>query len=141
MQSLVFHFAKQKGFNIMKTDKELLIEALENTREYVIKCFENKDDYYENEEDEIEEELDEDEEYDKDSFYENILDIEFRIDKQLEYNSVDICLTFGGPNIWLDTSCSMLKGYWGSTRESISIPCEISDEIDDYFEDYYMCIK
>ena len=27
MQSLVFHFAKQKGFNIMKTDKELLIEA------------------------------------------------------------------------------------------------------------------
>ena len=125
----------------MKTDKELLIEALENTREYVIKCFENKDDYYENEEDEIEEELDEDEEYDKDSFYENILDIEFRIDKQLEYNSVDICLTFGGPNIWLDTSCSMLKGYWGSTRESISIPCEISDEIDDYCEDYYMCIK
>lgn len=125
----------------MKTDKELLIEALESMREYVIKCFENKDDYYENEEDEIEEELDEDEEYDKASFYEDILDIEFRINKQLEYKSVDICLTFGGPNIWLDTSCAMLKGYWGSTRESIPIPYDISDELDDYFEDYYNCIK
>lgn len=62
--------------------------------------------------------------------------------RQLEYKSVSIMLAFGGPNIYLDTGANYeLIGLWGGTREELYIDGEIVEEIDNYFEDLYECIK
>lgn len=61
---------------------------------------------------------------------------------KLEYKSVSIMLTFGGPNIYLDTGANYeLIGLWGGTREELYLDGEIVEEIDNYFEDLFECMK
>lgn len=110
----------------MNTSKKKLFNALKDMQAYVINSF--KEERKDNEEDE------------EDSFY-DVLDSEFTVGSDLHYKSVNICLCFGGPTILLDTSCARLIGYWGFEEESLPIPYDICDEIDDYFENYYNCTK
>ena len=61
---------------------------------------------------------------------------------KLEYKSVSIMLAFGGPNIYLDTGADYeLIGVWGGTREELYLEGDIVEEIDNYFEDLYECMK
>lgn len=61
---------------------------------------------------------------------------------KLEYKSVSIMLAFGGPNIYLDTGKDYeLIGLWGETREELYLDGDIVEEIDNYFEDVYECMK
>lgn len=61
---------------------------------------------------------------------------------KLEYKSVSIMLAFGGPNIYFDTGADYeLIGVWGGTREELHIEGDIVEEIDNYFEDLYECMK
>ena len=70
-------------------------------------------------------------------YFEDVLDIEYRIDGQLRYKGVSLAVTLGGPNIWVDTWAGEVRGYWGSDRETAWLPREICDEIDAVFEDCY----
>ena len=70
-------------------------------------------------------------------YMDDILDIEFTVDRYRSYKSCEICIGWGGPNIYIDTSDSYVKLYWGSTREKYPIRYSTSEEIDDWAEDYY----
>ena len=56
-----------------------------------------------------------------------------------EYYGAEICVAWGGPNIYIETRDSYVKGYWG---DEVSIPLSYSardaiDEIIDELRLYY----
>ena len=61
---------------------------------------------------------------------------------KLEYKSVCIMLAFGGPNIYLDTGANCeLIGLWGGQREELYLDGDIVEDIDNYFENLFECVK
>lgn len=70
-------------------------------------------------------------------YMDDILDIDFTVNRYKEYTSCSICIGWGGPNIYIDTADAYIKLYWGSTREQYPIRYETRDQIDEWAEDYY----
>lgn len=73
-------------------------------------------------------------------YLDDILDIDFTVNRYKEYQSCSICIGWGGPNIYIDTDDAYIKLYWGSTREQYPIRYETRDEIDEWAEEYFNCI-
>lgn len=72
-------------------------------------------------------------------YFDDVYDIEYRIDGRKEYRSVEVMVAFGGPNIYVDTARQGVFLYWGSTRTEWMLTYNACDEIDDYFEEMYRC--
>lgn len=70
-------------------------------------------------------------------YLDDILDIDFIIDRYKNYKYCSICIGWGGPNIYIDTSDAYVKLYWGSTREQYPISYSSNDAIDVWAEEYY----
>lgn len=73
-------------------------------------------------------------------YLDDILDIDFTVNRYKEYQSCSICIGWGGPNIYIDTDDAYIKLYWGSTREQYPIRYSTRDDIDEWAEDYYNSI-
>lgn len=73
-------------------------------------------------------------------YLDDILDIDFTVNRYKEYQSCLICIGWGGPNIYIDTEDAYIKLYWGSTREQYPIRYATRDDIDEWAEEYYNCI-
>lgn len=73
-------------------------------------------------------------------YFSDVLDCEFTVNMRGEYMGAKVYVTLGGPNIWIDTREGYVKGAWGCDREESWIPCEINDEINEIFSEYYACI-
>lgn len=87
--------------------------------------------------------IDDVEEYEEQNiidYIEGSLDIEFTVNSRKEYQSCNICVGWGGPNIYIDTASAEVQLFWGTTRESYPIYYETRDAIDEYAEEYYNCI-
>lgn len=67
----------------------------------------------------------------------NALDIEYTINSDLSYKAARVLITFGGPNIYIDTNTSRVELYWGSSKAYAYIGYRTRDAIDAYFEDEY----
>lgn len=63
------------------------------------------------------------------------LDIEYRVNGNHEYRSGRIMVTYGGPNIYVDTSRRVIEGYWGS--DSVEVPYDDSLGLDDALEELF----
>lgn len=50
-------------------------------------------------------------------WFNNALDIQYIVDQQKQYLGARILVTFGGPNIWVDTRYNRVEGYWGTEQE------------------------
>lgn len=72
-----------------------------------------------------------------DYFENRPLDIEYTINSDLEYVGARIMITFGGPNIYIDTNTNRVELYWGSSKACAYIGYRTRDAIDAYFEDEY----
>ena len=66
-------------------------------------------------------------------YLENFLDVEIRCNLRKEINSVEVCIGFGGPNIFIDTAKRGVCGYWGGLEAFAPISGAACDDIDDYF--------
>lgn len=75
------------------------------------------------------------------SYFEDCLDIEYRISGDGTYRSVEICVACGGPGIYVDTGSNNVKLFWGGDRAEWSIRSETGDMIDEIFEEYYNSTK
>ena len=71
----------------------------------------------------------------------DVLDYEITIDSRLEYKSVKIWVTLGGPNVWIDTAEKAVKLAWGTDRAEYPVDSDTCEEIDDYMQDLYTCQK
>lgn len=72
-------------------------------------------------------------------YFDDALDIEYRISASKEYKNVKILVAFGGPNIYIDTEDGMVKGFWWSDRASATICDEALAQIDEWFEECFRC--
>lgn len=67
------------------------------------------------------------------------LEIDFRENKRGEYKSGEVLITYGGPNIWIDTSTDCLHGAWGSTTDTITLPYRFIRALDSRLQEYHAC--
>ncbi len=67
----------------------------------------------------------------------NPLDYKFIVDAQKQYVGVEILVSFGGPNIYINTQNKTVEGYWGN--DSVDVKYYDGEAIDDYFEQLYDC--
>lgn len=74
-------------------------------------------------------------------YFEDVLDIEYRVDASGEYKGVIIAITLGGPNIYLDTCEGELRGYWGCGKATVDVFSEEIAPIDDYFSEQWSCVR
>ena len=63
--------------------------------------------------------------------------VEFRSNERREYQSVSVFLAVGGPTIEVDTGKGAAFLYWGSWESRVPLGYELSNEIDDIFEEYF----
>jgi hypothetical protein len=75
------------------------------------------------------------------NYFDDCLDIEYTISSRGEYRGCRIMVTWGGPNIWVDTTRGEVFGAWWTDTATAWIPSEVCNEIDLIFEEYYNCIK
>jgi len=73
-------------------------------------------------------------------YFEDCLDIEYRCDAQREYRSVQIMVTCGGPNIFIDTATKQVELYWWGDRASYPISYDAVDAVDAWAEEYWGCL-
>lgn len=71
---------------------------------------------------------------------EDILDIEYRCGSDKELRSVQIMVTCGGPNIYVDTATKQVELYWWGDRASYPISYDAAAELDAWAEEYWRCL-
>lgn len=71
-----------------------------------------------------------------------MLDIAFIIGGDGRYRGATVQLAFGGPGIDIDTRSGYVIGHWGFNEPyKYRLRDETIDEIDDYLEELYQCIR
>lgn len=68
---------------------------------------------------------------------EDVLDLNYIINADKSYKAVSLLITFGGPNIYIDTWEKEIKLFWGGEKETLWLPSEITEEIDSVMEEIY----
>ncbi len=74
-------------------------------------------------------------------YFEDALDIEYRISGDGEYRSVAVTITTGGPHIEADTDDRAVKLWWGGEKARWSIYPNTAEAIDDIFAEYYQALR
>lgn len=72
-----------------------------------------------------------------DYFGDNIFGIEYTINSDLEYVGARIMITFGGPNIYINTNSKRVELYWWGDTAYAALSDRAVEAIDEYFEDMY----
>lgn len=73
-------------------------------------------------------------------YFEDVLDIEYRIEADRKtLRSVSLLVTFGGPNIYIDTASCAVELYWWGDRASFPIDRDVCGEIDSWAEELWQC--
>ena len=73
-------------------------------------------------------------------YFDDALDWEYYVDRNGDYNGVQVYVTLGGPNVWIDTRRGEIAGAWGTDRADRWLPREICDEIDEVFQEYFAAV-
>ena len=74
-------------------------------------------------------------------YFDDVFDIEYRINGSGEYRSVSLMIGCGGPNIYVDTGTGSVNLYWWSDRASYDLSREALAQIDEMAEDCYNCTR
>lgn len=72
-------------------------------------------------------------------YFDDALDIEYRVDAQLQYRSVCVMIACGGPNIYIDTGSKNVELYWWSDRAEYRLLSDAVEAIDEIFEEMFNC--
>ncbi len=73
-------------------------------------------------------------------YMDDILDIEYRVDRDRELRSVQVCVGWGGPNIYIDTGSRQVELYWGSSFETWPLSYEAETAVDEWAEEWWGCM-
>lgn len=74
-------------------------------------------------------------------YLDTVYDIEYRVESKHadSIKSVELCVAFGGPNIYIDTKDCKVKLYWWMEYAEAEFPQHVGDLIRDCFEDVWRC--
>ena len=67
----------------------------------------------------------------------DVLDIQWIINRDKELLGARILVSFGGPNIWVNTQTSRIEGYWWN--ESAEAFFSTNHDLNDALEEIYNC--
>ena len=68
------------------------------------------------------------------------LDIEYTVSRGGDYLGSQICVAFGGPNIYIYTRGQKVKGYWGGDCVERSYSADKMG-LDDYLAEMFDCLR
>lgn len=72
-------------------------------------------------------------------YFNDVYDIEYRLNAEREFKSVALMVACGGPNIWVDTGNCKVELFWWGDYAYWSISPTVCDEINSLFEGIYDC--
>lgn len=72
-------------------------------------------------------------------YFEDVLDIEYRVGSNKELRSVSLMVACGGPNIYIDTEKKAVLLYWWTDRAEYPLSYDVCDEIDAWAEELWNC--
>ena len=72
-------------------------------------------------------------------YFNDMLDIDYVVDREKQFKGARIMVTCGGPNIFIDSYSGEVQLYWWTERATAVIPAEICEEINEVFRDFYYC--
>ena len=56
-----------------------------------------------------------------------------------DYYGAEICMAWGGPNIYIETRDSYVRGYWGFDEVSVPLSYHARDAIDEIIDELRSC--
>ena len=72
-------------------------------------------------------------------YFDDFYDIEYRIGGDRELRSVQVCVAWGGPSIYIDTGTTNVELHWWGDRASWPIDSDTVVSIDEWAEELYRC--
>jgi hypothetical protein len=69
-----------------------------------------------------------------------IMEVKYILDDNLDYVGSQLLVAFGGPNIWIDTQYKTVSGYWWGD-DVIRAYWEDFIGLDDHIKELYECSK
>jgi hypothetical protein len=68
----------------------------------------------------------------------DVLDINYITTHTKEYKGARVLVSFGGPNIWIDTDRGVVEGFWGEDYAKYEFRDNLG--LDDYLEEMFNCL-
>lgn len=72
-------------------------------------------------------------------YFDDVYNIEWRLDANREYKSVALMVACGGPNIWIDTGSRRVELYWWSDSAYYPLSYDVVEAIDEYASEIFNC--
>ena len=73
-------------------------------------------------------------------YFEDVLDIEYRVDSDRKtIRSVSLMVTCGGPNIYIDTAEKAVLLYWWTDKARYYLSSDVCDQINEWGEELWNC--
>ena len=121
--------------------KQQLINAVNNIAEEITSPeLINKMDYCPEDWDELTQEEQDEYEVTASDYLHDALDLVHIIrHASNEHIGSEICVTFGGPNIYINTRTNCVEGYWGGDKVERNFTDNLG--LDEYCEELYNCYK
>lgn len=73
-------------------------------------------------------------------YFDDCLDVEFRVGSRKEYRSACIMVACGGPNIFIDTGSRAVELYWWWDRAQYPLSSDAVEAVDDWAAEYWGCL-
>lgn len=85
------------------------------------------------------EEVDELEQLGLIDYFNDCLDIEYRVGSDRKYRSCRVLVAWGGPNIYIDSGSGNVELYWWGEGGSWPLDNYTRQQMDELFEELFMC--
>ena len=66
------------------------------------------------------------------------MDVYYILNGQGTVTGVQLQITVGGPNIWVDTHLALIMGFWGSDRYMVGMHRDVAGEITDWYGESFL---
>lgn len=73
-------------------------------------------------------------------YLDDAVDIEYTVSRDVEYLGSKVCVTFGDPNIYIDTRKKQVQGYWGGDYVERSYASDALG-LYDYLAEMFDCLR
>lgn len=70
-------------------------------------------------------------------YFQDYLDIEYRVGSDRQYRSCRIMVACGGPNIYINTASKAVELYWCTEQAEYPISYDACDAVDEWAEEYW----
>ncbi len=132
---------EEKFYEVNGDDAEPEVDFYELEGEKLIEAI--KENGIEYDEDDVEEYLEKKDKLENcecctlSEYFDDVLDIEYIVDRNKEYRGANITIATGGPHIEVRTQDKDVKLWWGGKEASWGLRYDTVNAIDDIFEEMY----